>query len=223
VEDDRSNYMSHPPIEIQLNTLLELQYHDIIIGLHRGFIRFPTLPLNPRNTPQAESHVATALKHALTTIHIIHSRMSQHDVFYGSSELYQYQWNAVLTLIGFMLAYPSGSRRPTALRHVDLAASFTRHLRDKVDKLSMILNLDHASCATRRRASLVESSAVHQVAVSSHQDTDFGYQAEEPYRIDQGPEDFNLWSWTDVIDPNVWLTYCDEVNEAFAYPPGDNI
>ncbi|KAK9481597.1 hypothetical protein V1527DRAFT_115327 [Lipomyces starkeyi] len=232
VEDDGSNYMSHPPIEIQLNTLLELQYHDTIISLHRGFIKFPSPPLNPRNTPQAESHVATALKHALTIIHIIHSRMSQHDVFYGSSELYQYQWNAVLTLIGFMLAYPSCPRRLTVLRYVDLAletfefggrqsdaaaraASFTRYLRDKVDKLSMILNIDRASGATRRRASLVDSSAVHQAAVSLQKDTDFGYQA------DQGPEDFNLWSWTDSIDPNVWPTYCDEVNEAFAYPPGE--
>ncbi|KAH8703414.1 hypothetical protein BGW36DRAFT_354836 [Talaromyces proteolyticus] len=224
VED---GHMTHRPIEIQLSTQLELQYHDIIISLHRGFMKFSKGPPNARNMPVTQTLVVTLLKHALITVQIIHSRMSQHDVFYGSSELYQYQWNALLTLIGFMLAYPSCPLCPTVLRNVNLAletfefggrqsdaaaraASFTRYLRDKVNGLRMVIEIDQAPDATERRASGTDSLAVQQ-------DTDAGYQL---CQMDHGLEDFDLWSWTNFINSDAWTTFCNEMGEASAYPPG---
>lgn len=200
VEED--DYMTHLPIDIQLNTLLELQYHDTIISLHRSFIEFPSTPFGLDKSHHAKSHVVTAAQHAVTAIRIIHSRMCQHDVFYGSSELYQYQWNAVLTLIGFMLAYPSCARQ-AALKHVKLAleafefggrqsdaaaraASHTRFLRDKVAELNDILSIDYRS--------------------QLEPDT-------EPQTLGQdlGQE----LDWTNFIDPALWSTYSDQVLDAF--------
>ncbi|QKX56810.1 uncharacterized protein TRUGW13939_03917 [Talaromyces rugulosus] len=202
VEED--DYMTHLPIDIQLNTLLELQYHDTIISLHRSFIEFPSTPSGLQKSHHAKSHVATAAQHALTAIRIIHSRMSQHDVFYGSSELYQYQWNAVLTLIGFMLAYPSYARQ-TVLRHVNLAlaafefggrqsdaaaraASHTRFLRDKVAELNDIRCIDYQP--------------------QLEPDTELQGLAED---LDLGQE----LDWTNFIDSALWSTYSDQVHDAF--------
>jgi hypothetical protein len=202
VEED--DYMTHLPIDIQLNTLLELQYHDTIISLHRSFIEFPSISSGLQKSHLAKSHVATAAQHALTAIRIIHSRMSQHDVFYGSSELYQYQWNAVLTLIGFMLAYPSYARQ-TALRHVNLAleafefggrqsdaaaraASHTRFFRDKVAELNDILCIDYQT--------------------QLEPDTELQGLAED---LDLGQE----LDWTNFIDSALWSTYSDQVHDAF--------
>lgn len=203
VEED--DYMTHLPIDIQLNTLLELQYHDTIISLHRSFIEFPSTPSRLHKSHHAKSHVATAAQHALTAIRIIHSRMSQHDVFYGSSELYQYQWNAVLTLIGFMLAYPSCARQ-TALKHVNLAleafefggrtsdaaaraAGHTRFLRDKVAELNDILSIDYQPALS----SQPEAADLQSLADELGQELD----------------------WTNFIDSTLWSTYSDQVHDAF--------
>ncbi|PYH97946.1 hypothetical protein BO71DRAFT_480832 [Aspergillus ellipticus CBS 707.79] len=220
---DLSNneYMTQPPIQVQTTTLLELQYHDIIISLHRVFITFPHLPLVPRDSQYAGAHAATALNHALATIHTIHRRMSQHDIFYGSCELYQYQWNAFLTLIGFILAFPFCHRCPTAREYVDVAletfefagphnegaaraACLTQHLRAKVDKLTMVLGTD-----LRRGSATIQPS-------SSSANAEPG-KGELPPELEKNPDP--LWSWVDLIDPNVWPNYCDEVNEAFTGVP----
>ncbi|PLB49318.1 hypothetical protein P170DRAFT_509891 [Aspergillus steynii IBT 23096] len=215
-----TTYMTQPPLQHQLSTLLSLQYHDIIISLHRVFIQFPTQPLIPRSSPQAEAHAATALKHGLAIIETVHRCMSNTDLFFGSCELYQYQWNAALTLMGFMLAYPFCYRCPTARGYIDLAletfefagpkndvamraACLTRHLRAKVDKLMMILNIDHGKGTGGKEDVPVAQVGGNEVVVESTGLTpDLG--------------DGNaLWSWVDLIDPAAWPSYCDEVNEAF--------
>ncbi|KAJ5760823.1 hypothetical protein N7520_007979 [Penicillium odoratum] len=201
--EDHENPNSLP---IQLTTLLELQYHDILISLHRNFIVLspPTAPLQH---PQADSHAHTALKHALRTIHLIHSRMSQYDVFYGCSELYQYQWNAVITLIGFMLAYSSSVHCKTALRHVDLAlqvfefggrlsdaaaraAGFTRFLRNRVGKMGLSLG-EELHRTGKEMQSLMGS--VSEMEGDNRGEGILSYLT----------TDLSLWSWADFVDPNM--------------------
>ncbi|KAJ5287490.1 hypothetical protein N7478_003176 [Penicillium angulare] len=196
------------PLEIQQNTLLELQYHDIIISLHRSFIELPAATHIHHDSSHIE-HVQTALKHALATIQLIHSRMSQHDVFYGCSELYQYQWNAVLTLIGFMLAYSSSVYFSTALRHVNLAlevfefggrlsdaaaraAGFTRFLRDRVYKMSCSIDAGSIQADENSFGPRYEPGSLRTPFSNSLMgiDEDFG---------------LNLWSWNDLIDSDTWL------------------
>ena len=102
----QEDYLNQPPMEILLATLLELQYHNVVVTLHRVFIQFPSHPLVPKSSPRGDKHSATALNHALAMIRITHHRMTTHDILHGNSEIYQYTWNALLTLVGFMLAYP---------------------------------------------------------------------------------------------------------------------
>jgi hypothetical protein len=77
-----------------------------MINLHRVFIEFPSHPLLPYSSPRVEAHVATALKQALATIRTVHNSTAEHDIFLVSGEICHYQWNALLTLTGIMLAYP---------------------------------------------------------------------------------------------------------------------
>ncbi|KAJ5924855.1 hypothetical protein N7466_009042 [Penicillium verhagenii] len=209
-----TNPISHP-LQIQLSTLLELQYHDILISLHRSFIILPPSTPPHAHRPETDSHAHTALNHALRTIDLIHTRMTQHDVFYGCSELYQYQWNAVLTIIGFMLAYSSSIHCAAALRHIDLAlqvfefggrlsdaaaraAEFTRFLRDKVYKMGISLDINSGDSMKEMQSSGDLSA--------------FGIPMEGDVYFDRTrgtsilphlTTDLSLWSWADFVDPNV--------------------
>ncbi|KAL3450198.1 hypothetical protein BJX65DRAFT_305654 [Aspergillus insuetus] len=102
--------LNSPLLTLQ-NTLLSLQYHNTTMTLHRTFIQFPSpnlgsssSTLSPNN--KSTAHALTALHHAMTLTTLTHIRLSTHEIHHGHAEIYQYQWNAVITVIGFMLAYP---------------------------------------------------------------------------------------------------------------------
>ncbi|KAE8373888.1 hypothetical protein BDV26DRAFT_300713 [Aspergillus bertholletiae] len=107
------------PAVILQRTLFELQYHDIVLWVHHSCIQFLSRGLVPQRSPQTDVHVTTAIPHALTVTDLIRLRMLYHDVLYGSSEIYQYLWNAVLTLIGLILAYPLCYWFPRVEQHVE--------------------------------------------------------------------------------------------------------
>ncbi|CEN61751.1 hypothetical protein ASPCAL08399 [Aspergillus calidoustus] len=99
------------PILALQNTLLSLQYHNTTMTLHRTFIQFPSTSSSSNSnssnpTSKSTTHALTALHHAITLTTLTHTRLSTHDIHHGHAEIYQYQWNAVITIIGFMLAYP---------------------------------------------------------------------------------------------------------------------
>ncbi|GFN12441.1 hypothetical protein AtubIFM55763_007439 [Aspergillus tubingensis] len=239
--EEYNDYMIKAPLQIQTEALLELQYHDAMISLHRVFIQFPRQPAMNRENPLAGAHAATALKHALATIQTVYSCMTAHDIFYGSCELYQYQWNAVLTLMGFMLAFPFCPRCPQARGYVDLAletfdfagyqndaavraACLTRHLCEKVDKLTMMLNINLRRGVTESTKDVPAPTKdgltrrLNQQSESVNMDLDAGNT-----NIDQSfwslpqnqTSDDLFWPWADLVDPKIWPSYCDGVNEAF--------
>lgn len=160
VDDFDNDAIERTPSQVLETTLLELQYHDAVIGLHRPFIRFPRHFSYSERSPWADAHATTSLKHAMAAIKIVRYRMTSSEVLYGCFELYQWQWNAVLTLIGFMLAHPLCFWCPGARKHADSAlevfeaagsrnsfamraASLTKHLCAKVDGLVALLKPDH--------------------------------------------------------------------------------
>ncbi|KAL2795586.1 hypothetical protein BJX66DRAFT_336709 [Aspergillus keveii] len=103
--------LSDSPMLTLQNTLLSLQHLNMTMTLHRTFIQFPSPSSNPNsdtgNTcPKSTAHALTALKHAMTLTTLTHTRLSTHETHHGHAEIYQYQWNVVITIIGFMLAYP---------------------------------------------------------------------------------------------------------------------
>ncbi|GKZ20539.1 hypothetical protein AbraIFM66951_005864 [Aspergillus brasiliensis] len=225
VVDDQQLIMEQSPIVTLLNTLLLLQYHNVIISLHRVFIQFPTYPLVPKSHPKADAHAATALNHALTMIRIAHQRMSVHDILHGLSELYQYQWNAVITIIGFLLAYPYCHRCSRAREHLSLAleifdsagsedstatraAAQTRYLCGKVDTLVQILSLSQPT-----PAATMESQIFPQNQSSDSRSPLPQSEGTTPLPDLNGGE--VLWPWADLINLDTWPTYCDEVSEAF--------
>lgn len=218
-------FSSHP-LEIQLNTLLALQYHDILISLYRSFIRLPAEQEHDPEAPHSEA-AQTALKHALTTVHIIHSRMSQHDVFYGCSELYQYQWNAVLTLIGFMLAYPSSVDCSAASKHVNLAlevfefggrmsdaaaraAGFTRFLRDRAYKMGVSSTSIPVGLADKSLQQASPGEWEFAASPIGLADENLGQLREGALGSDS---ESALWSWNDIVDPSLWSGLVEGTSE----------
>ncbi|PYI24489.1 hypothetical protein BO99DRAFT_455511 [Aspergillus violaceofuscus CBS 115571] len=205
-----------------LSTLLLLQYHNAIISLHRVFIQFPTYPFVPKSQPKADAHAATALNHALTMIRTTHHRMGLHDVLHGLSEIYQYQWNAVLTIIGFMLAYPYCHRCARAREHLDLAleifdsagsenitaaraAALTRHLCTKADTLTQVLGPGQPTPAPT-----AESETLHDMLSDPAWPV---VRAQGTLLPDVHGEAH--WAWADLINWDSWSTYCEGVSEAF--------
>jgi hypothetical protein len=140
-------------------------------------------------------------------------------------------WNAVITIIGFKLAYPYCHRCPAAREYLHLALeiidsagkeNFTatravmlnRHLCSKVDSLVQVLNFSQFTPATSSSsAPTTETHVLH-----DHM-TDTLCSAS---KIDGGASlDLNmdiLGSWTDLINLDPWPNYCNEVNEAFMDP-----
>jgi hypothetical protein len=98
---------------------LELQYHTMFMNLYRTFITFG--PSIGTYTPVAGQCVATCINHALAHTHIMHQVLSETDLLNGWQESFQWQWNATVTIIGFVLAYPIGPSTPAARKALDEA------------------------------------------------------------------------------------------------------
>ncbi|KAI1082599.1 fungal-specific transcription factor domain-containing protein [Whalleya microplaca] len=202
------------PLQLLQDVLLELQYYDEIIGLHRPFVCFPNKSLIPQRSPQADAHATTALHHAMATVDLAHRIMSTTDVLFGRSEVYQWQWNALLTMVGFLMAHPLCPYAPLARHHAQLA-------------LEIFSAADSRNTAAVRAAALTRSlcakvdSLVQMVKSVGHQPT-AETQASSAWDISNTSTDLShstsdaLWSWTDMINPDMWTAYSNEINDVFA-------
>lgn len=137
------------PLWIQRQRLLlELMYHNLCINLYRPFISFVSSPM----PTLAEQMARKCALHAMMLTRILHQVLSSSSILAGWHEVFQWQWNAAMTLIGFVLAYPLGPSTPEARRTVDLsiivfdifgssfavattAADIMRKLSTKIDSL----------------------------------------------------------------------------------------
>ncbi|KAI1761077.1 fungal-specific transcription factor domain-containing protein [Hypoxylon sp. FL1150] len=100
--------------------LLELMYHNLCINLFRPFIRFST-PSMP--TPGADNLAAECAGHAVQLTRIMHQVLSTTSILTGWHEAFQWQWNAVMSLIGFIIAYPHHPSTPAAKSAIDLTSA----------------------------------------------------------------------------------------------------
>ena len=215
--------------QVQQGTLLELQYHDAMNELHRPFIRFARHFSHPERNVLIDAHATTSLRHAMMTIDIVHCRITHYEILRGCSELLQWQWNAVLTLIGFMLAYPLCFLHPEADKRLIMAievyestsswtfttraASIAKNMRERVNGLVALLKdkggLNHRDLGPQGSTNSVlndKNSEAHAVGVMENQ-----FLAWEP---GTGADD--LWSWVEGIDANAWPRYHDEVSSTLA-------
>jgi hypothetical protein len=98
--------------------LLELMYHNLSLNLYRPFITFSK---NEGDVPAARDEAFRCATHAIALTHIIHQVLSSTSILDGWHEAFQWQWNAVMTLVGFVLAYPHCSSTATARSAIDLS------------------------------------------------------------------------------------------------------
>lgn len=100
--------------------LLELEYHHMCINLYRPFISFVSIPLRGS---QAEAMAAKSADHAIELSKITHQTLSSTSILDGWHEAFQWQWNAAITLAGFILASPHSPSVPAARNAIELALS----------------------------------------------------------------------------------------------------
>ncbi|KAI4186226.1 MAG: hypothetical protein L6R41_003613 [Letrouitia leprolyta] len=148
------------PLEIELfaplwlqrqRLLLELLYHNLSMNLYRPFISFSTTrTMSPQN---AEGCAMSCVNHAIAITNIMHQVLQESDILHGWHEAFQWQWNATLSMIGYILAYPltpsSSSTRQAIDKAIEVfetfgrnfamaasAANVTRDLAAKADSLT---------------------------------------------------------------------------------------
>ena len=92
--------------------LLELAYHHFQMSLARPFIRFPSYA--PSVTPAAPGLAISSLNHAIALTNILHQVLSDTDLLCGWSSIFQYQWDASLCILGFILGNPLCPPLPSA-------------------------------------------------------------------------------------------------------------
>lgn len=106
------------PIWLQRQRIwLELVYHTMALNLHRPFITFCHSP--GIYTPVAGRCAIMCISHAIAHTHIMHQVLSETDLLNGWQESFQWQWNATVTLMGFVFAYPIGPSTPTVREALD--------------------------------------------------------------------------------------------------------
>ncbi|KAK2782525.1 hypothetical protein FQN52_000854 [Onygenales sp. PD_12] len=98
--------------------VLELLYHNLSMNFYRPFICF-----GPETRPYMEANAALCVSHAMAITHIMHQILDETDLLDGWHETYQWQWNATLSMIGFILAYPTSPSMPVAREAINSAIS----------------------------------------------------------------------------------------------------
>jgi hypothetical protein len=88
------------------SVILELLYHNLVMSLYRPFIHFSTQ--KHLDNPTSESHATSCVNHAITITTTIHQLLTRSTLIDGWIEIFQWQWNAAISLAGYIIAYPTG-------------------------------------------------------------------------------------------------------------------
>ncbi|KUL88053.1 hypothetical protein ZTR_03913 [Talaromyces verruculosus] len=86
---------------------LELLFHTLSMNIHRAFICFNSFPQRS-STPLADANAVLSVNHAITITNIIYQVLKESNFLAGFHETFQWQWNATITLMGFIVAFPNG-------------------------------------------------------------------------------------------------------------------
>lgn len=78
------------------------------MNVYRAFICFDSFPQRNNNTPLADANAVLSVNHAITITNIVYQVLKESNFLAGFHETFQWQWNATITLIGFIVAFPNG-------------------------------------------------------------------------------------------------------------------
>ena len=87
--------------------LLELTYHHLRTNMYRPLISFSA---RPKPGAYAEELANNCALHAMAYTRILHQVLTRMKILETWNETFHWQWNSVLTLVGFVLAAPPGPR-----------------------------------------------------------------------------------------------------------------
>ncbi|KFZ09752.1 hypothetical protein V502_08512 [Pseudogymnoascus sp. VKM F-4520 (FW-2644)] len=208
---------------------LELMYHSMVVNLARPFISFYSHA--GAFTPVAERLATTCVDHAVAYTLIAHQVVTESDLMGGWTEYFSLQWNAAITIVGFVLAYPLHPNTPKAREALDKAittfatwgetfpvsadaATITRDLMAKADLLAQRLNneiLTASAPGTDDTAAAAAGTNVNEAASSGGED---GLAWLDPSR--QEDEQFShFMDWALSVDSfNSYETFFDASNSA---------
>ena len=109
------------PLWLQRQRLfLELMYHNLCINLYRPSI---SLASSTAQTPLADGMAMKCAAHAMALTHMMHQVLTSTSILAGWLEAFQWQWNAAITLVGIVLAYPHDGSTGAARSTIDLSVA----------------------------------------------------------------------------------------------------
>lgn len=175
----------YAPLWLQRQRLMfELLYHNLALNLYRPFICFAStfsadaLPQTTSAftnlTPVTGSHANSCIEHAMTITRMMHQILTGSEILSGMHEAFHFQWNATVSLIGFILAYPLSPLTPELRENINnaitvfetfgkhfavgaSAANVTRNLVAKADYLNERFHARLASLETSNTPDLLHS------------------------------------------------------------------
>ncbi|KAJ3486823.1 hypothetical protein NLG97_g6539 [Lecanicillium saksenae] len=106
---------------------LELIYHSQMITLYRPCIVFPHSSSAIASSSLLKQNAAAALRHAITYSTHMHQAIMETDIMNGWQEFLTWQWNATITVVGFLLAHPVDAATPAAHKALDTGISIFKN------------------------------------------------------------------------------------------------
>ncbi|KAM0084132.1 hypothetical protein ACKRZS_003677 [Fusarium odoratissimum] len=98
------------PVSLRRQRLmLELFYHELILTLGRHCISQSLTCSGGTGTPSSHEVADTSALHAAATTKLLHQVYQEYDILNGWYEPFNCQWNAAITLVGYLLACPKDS------------------------------------------------------------------------------------------------------------------
>lgn len=100
--------------------LLELMYHNLCINIYRPSVSFTSATAQ---TPFADGMAMKCAAHAMALTHMMHQVLTSTSILAGWLEAFQWQWNAAMTLVGIVLAYPHDDSTGAARSAINLSVA----------------------------------------------------------------------------------------------------
>ncbi|KIV99504.1 uncharacterized protein PV09_08809 [Verruconis gallopava] len=148
---------STPHWQRQQSIFLELHYQNMIMSLYRPFICFS----RPRDltTPIADRCAGSCLSYARSMTSMVYQTLRCGNILDNHYEAFRWQWNATMTLVGYMIAYPATTEAMSAVEAIHVAIQVFERLGES---LAIALQAKHTTEeALARLCSLGEAGKSH--------------------------------------------------------------
>ncbi|KAF2495488.1 hypothetical protein BU16DRAFT_461096 [Lophium mytilinum] len=99
--------------------LLDLRYHNFAMNLFRPFICFSEIAT--MTVPFTTSNANACLFHARIITETLLQALTESELLHGRHEIFRLQWNAAISLVGYLTAYPGSDASHTCRDSINYA------------------------------------------------------------------------------------------------------